>query len=187
MEEKYLEPAMEMQQQRPLSPDVYSAIVQEQKMANVIEQINPERVLIEIDHRLRGEIKNPDSGNWEKLTEEVISKKCRSNILSLLNSIFTQNTTLSNLDKKAINSIMENIIEHLRDDMEENAEEYNLSGKYAEMTRVCDIVCYLVFTLLTRAQNGMESRKLFHSLQIGEKLNYGPEKQEKFFDKLKVW
>jgi len=145
--------------------------------------------LVELDHRLKGEIKDPETGRWIPLTETGITDKCRNNFLSFLNALINQNTTLSTLSPPEINNIMANVIEYVRDDLEENAENYGIGGKFTEMTRIGDMMIILTFLTVKRAINGMESKRIFDSLMIGEKLSYMPQQQDKggFWKKFKVW
>ena len=65
---------------------------------------------------------------------------------------------------------MKLVIEYLADDIDSHAEEYNLGDNYTERTRVGHIVLTSIFLALKRAMNGVESKRIFGSIQISEGL-----------------
>lgn len=167
---------------------LYSDYMREEKVKNVLSQLNPDTLVEDIEHRIRGEKKNKFTGEWEKISENLkpINELLISNYISFLGSILNQNTSLSNYSANEINNIMSMIIEYLTDDLTDNDEVYGLEGNYNEMTRIANIICISSFSVFKRALNGQEARRIFSSLRVTESLSPQPQKKG-FFDFLKFW
>lgn len=150
------------------SDEIYSGIIQERKIENILEQLNPERLIVEIEFRLKGYKKNQFSRKWELigLKEKQVSDELVSDILSILSGLLTNNTSVSNYTTDEINRIMATLIRGLIDIIREKSEVYNLEDNYAERDRVMLICLSTVFSTLKRAQGGLESKRLFASTQI---------------------
>ncbi len=166
----------------------YADILREERVTNVISQIDPANLLDEIEHRLRGEKFNKVNQEWESIGGKKIAihEGLISRLISFLGAVLTQNTTLSNYSVNEINNRMDLIIEYIRDDLTDNDVEYGLEGKYTEMTRIGLIICETVSSVFRRALNGMESRRIFNALRVTETLTQGPQKGT-FKDALMFW
>ena len=167
---------------------LYADSIREEKVANVISQLDPSNLLEEIEHRLRGEKLNKLTLDWEPIGEDKISihEKLISRLMSFLGSVLNQNTTLSNYSINEINNRMELVIDYLRDDLTDNDVEYSIEGNYTEMTRIGMIVCETVSSVFRRALNGMESRRIFNALKVTESLTQAPQKQT-FKEAFQFW
>ncbi len=177
-----------MQGNQDNEPSVlYADSMREEKIKNVIAQIDPSNLLIEIEHRLRGEQYNPSTREWVSLDKESkkMSEKLISRFISFLGAVLNQNTTLSNYSINEINNRMFLVIEYIRDDLTDNDEEYGIVGDYTEMTRIGMIVCETVSSVFRRALNGMESKRIFSALRVTESLT--PAKQGGIKEALKFW
>lgn len=122
----------EMQQRQDASNpnSIYADSMREEKIRNVISQLNPETLLTEIEHRIRGEKKNSYTEEWELIGGQVqISEKLVQNYISFLNVYLTQNNSLSNYSPEEINNIMNVIIDYIKDDLTDNAEAYGLTKR----------------------------------------------------------
>ena len=171
------------------NPDeIYAAQLQEDKVQNLIAQIAPDNQLLELQWRIKGYIKNPATKQWEKVDKDApnISPILVSRYISYLSSLLNQNTTLSNLASGEINSIMSLVIEWLVDDIDNNAALYNIQNDYTERTRIGQILLNNTFMVMKRAQNGMESRRIFNALNVSQNINEANQKKG-VFDFLKVW
>ena len=121
-----------LQQQIDSNPNsVYTDSLREDKMRNVIAQLNPELLLEEIEHRIRGEKRNYYTDQWEPISKEgrVVSEELVQNYVSYLNAYLTQNNSLSNFSTDEINNIMGVVIDFIKDDLSDNAERYGLTKK----------------------------------------------------------
>lgn len=167
-----------MQQQQDNDPNtLYAEGMREDKIKNVISQIDPSNLLEEIEHKLRGEKFNYQTKEWTQISPdaEPLSELLISRFVSFLGAVLNQNTTLSNYSSNEINNRMEMVIDYIKDDLTDNDEEYNLVGNYTEMTRIAMIICETVSSVFKRATNGMESKRIFSSLKVSETLT--PAKQ----------
>jgi hypothetical protein len=113
---------------------VYADSMREDKIRNVIAQINPELLLSEIEHRIRGEKKEYSGGveiGWIPVSKnkELVSEELVQNYIAFLNAYLTQNNSLSNFSPEEINNIMEVIIDYIKDDLTDNGERYGLTKK----------------------------------------------------------
>lgn len=177
-------------QQQPVDPvnAIYSDTLREEKLNTILQQINPDNLMVDIENRIKGYRKDSYSQEWIKIDSRAkeINPELVANFMSFLGSILNQNTSMSNFSASEINAIMENIIEHIADDLETNDIKYEIEGDYSEMTRIGDIIAMTVFSVLKRAQNGMEARRVFASLKIHENLTQNPQ-QKGTLDFMKFW
>ena len=173
----------------PSSDEVYSDMMTEQRIVNVIAQINPDNLLEDIKHRLMGEIKDPVTGQWKPIVSKntfVVSELLVSKYIAFLGSILNQNTSLSNYRPDEINRIMSFIIRWLADDLDVHAEDYGLGDNYVERDRIGIIILTTTLSVFKRATNGMEARRIFGSLSMSEALNQSNEKKSPL-EAFKIW
>ncbi len=165
-----------MQKQQENEPNVlYADSLREDKVKNIIAQIDPSNLLTEIEHRLRGEKFNPITQGWDSIDKNAkdskpISEKLVSRFVSFLGAVLNQNTTLSNYSIHEVNNRMNLVIDYITDDLSDNDAEYGLEGDYTEMTRIGMIICETVSSVFRRALNGMESKRIFSALRVTESL-----------------
>jgi len=167
----------------------------EMGMANVLDQINPQQIIDNLDHSLKGEIFNKETGAWEMNPSKkpLVNNSCRGAIISYITGLLTNNTTMAIVDKNQLSGVMESVIETLTRTFVVNLEEYGFvepgpgfeKEAYenkgvpdtARMTMVANMVYAVVFLVLTRALNGMESKKIFSSLSMSDTMGYGMQQQ----------
>jgi hypothetical protein len=172
------------QQQDPNA--IYADWMKEGKVANIIEQLDPDTLLIDIERRVRGYKKDMFTKQWLKPKQQQINEMCIVRFMSFLGAVLNKNTTFSNFNEMEVNNLMFLIIEYVADDLEANSDEYGLTNNYTEMSRIGNIICLSVFCCLKRAVNGMEARRFFESLSL--KGEVSPEQKKKgFMDALKFW
>jgi len=122
---------------------VYADSMRDEKIKNVIAQLNPELLLQDIEHRIRGEKKDPVTEQWIPISPDSpqISEKLVQNYISFLNVYLTQNNSLSNYSADEINNIMTTVIDYIKDDLSDNAEEYGLTKRnYITVKRINKIL-----------------------------------------------
>ena len=158
---------------------LYADNMREEKVANVIAQLDPQNLLEGIEYKLRGQKFNKETQEWENIgnVKININEVLISRLMSFLGSVLNQNTTLSNYSINEINNRMELVIDYIRDDLSDNDVEYGLVGNYTEMTRIGMIICETVSSVFRRALNGMESRRIFNALKVTESLTQAPQNQ----------
>lgn len=173
----------------PVSPnELYANAIQEERIKNVISQLDPDNQLQEIELRIRGYKKNMVSGDWEKIDENIPEppKQLVAKFVSYLGAIMNQNTTQGNLSEQQVNKIMKLVIEYIVDELDCNDELYNLQDNYTEKTRIGDIIINSTFFVLTRALNGQEAKRIWNALTLTENFSVAPQKN-KLFEALKFW
>src|SRR5690554_2298677 len=101
------------------SDEVYSQMMMQKKLENLLSQLDPDHLIVEIEYRLKGWRRNEYTGNWELSSnkEKEVSEELLIDIVSLLSSVLTNNTTMSNFQDEEINRIMKVIIAKLIDMM----------------------------------------------------------------------
>ena len=176
-------------QQVPISSDELNAgQIQEEKIKNVISQLDPENQLKEIEMRIRGYKKNVFNGDWEKIDPDSPEppRLLIMRFISYLSSIMNQNTTQSNLSGSQVNAIMALVVAYVTDELDSNASLYNLENNYTERTRIGHIILNSTFFVLNRALNGQEAKRMWKAMSLSESSNQSNEKN-KFAEALQFW
>lgn len=165
---------------------IHADSMREERVGNLLEQINPDRLMIEIENRIRGKRLDPRLG-WVDIAKEkkVISELLISNFMSFLGSILNQNVSMSNFSASEINGIMELIINQITIDLTTNDEEYGIVEDYSEMTRIANIICISCFATFKQAMNGMMARRIFGTLKVSGSLT--DEHKPGFKEALNFW
>jgi len=94
---------------------------------------------------------------------------------------------MSNFSPQEINNLMDLIRNWVMGHLVVNAEYYGIEGKYSEYDRVAHIICSTCFTVLKRAQNGQESRRIFSIMKMTESNNQAGNKKGGFMNNFKFW
>lgn len=186
---KEYNPEQEVEYQSiPVSSDeLYANAIQEERIKNVIAQLDPENQLKEIEMRIRGYKKNVLTLEWEMIDPDSPEppKLLVMRFISYLSSFMNQNTTQGNLSETQVNAIMRLVIGYVTDELDSNANLYNLENNYTERTRIGHIILNSIFFVLTRALNGQEAKRMWKSLSLTESFNQ-PQKN-KLSEALKFW
>lgn len=163
-----------------------AATMREDKISNILSQINPDNLLTDIEHRIRGE-KKDFYGTWTKIsvTSEPISEELVADFISFLGSILNQNTSMSNFKEQEINNMMEVIIDWIKNYFVVNADRYGIEGQYTEYDRIGHIILLTCFGVFKRALHGRESKRIFGMLRVSETSDAN--KGSKFTDNFKFW
>lgn len=151
---------------------VHADVLREDRVANLLDQLNPDNLMVDIEHRIRGEKKDPYTNRWVPIAgnSKPVSEKLISNFMSFLGSILNQNTAMSNFSSDEINNLMMMIVTYVGIDLTVNDEEYGIVEDYPEMWRIANIVCITCFATFKQAMNGMQSRRVFGGLKINASL-----------------
>jgi len=171
------------------SDEIYANYLQDERVRNVISQTSPDLQLIEIQWRIKGYIKEPLTGIWEKIDKNIPDPNpiLITKFISYLSSILNDNTRFSNYSQPEINNIMKLIIEWVTDDLDANSKLYKIDGDYTEMTRIGHILLHTCFSVFKRSLNGQESKRVFDSVRLSEVSNQGVAQQKSWLDNLKFW
>ena len=145
--------------------------LRDQRAANLLDQINPDRLMEDIEHRLRGEKYDRMNGWIARSSQSVmVSEKLIDNFMGFLGAVLTQNVSMSNFSANEINAIMVPLISWVSRDLEVNHEEYGLKENYTEMDRIGHIILISCFSTFKQAQNGMLARRIFNSMNVDASL-----------------
>jgi len=193
MVEQYVDnPQPQPQQQYqtvPVSSDeLYANVIQEDKIKNIISQLDPENQLKEIEMRIRGYKKNVLTSEWERIDPDSPEppKLLIMRFISYLSSVMNQNTTQSNLSEGQVNALMKLIIGYVGDELDSNAALYNLENNYTERTRIGHIILNSCFFVLNRSLNGQEAKRMWKAMSLNESFNDSQPKS-KLGESLKFW
>lgn len=161
--------------------------MREERANNILQQINPDNLLTDIEHRIRGEKKDPYTGQWVTISGKSsgVSEELVANFISFLGCILNQNTSMSNFKEQEVNNMMEMITNWVKDDLVVNAKKYGIEGDYTEYDRVAHIILATCFAVFKRALNGREAVRIFKMMKMNENIN--PQKQNKLTDNFKFW
>lgn len=188
-QDQYLVPTADTYQSVPVSQDeLYANYIQEERIKNILSQLDPENQLKEIEMRIRGYKKNMITTEWEKIDPDSPEppRLLVSRFISYLSSIMNQNTTQGNLSERQVNSIMKLSIEYISDELDSNADIYDLENNYTERTRIGHIILNSIFFVLSRALNGQEARRMWKSLSLNESFTQTPQKN-RLAEAFKFW
>jgi hypothetical protein len=166
--------------------------MQQGRIDNIITQIDPERLISDIEHRIRRMRKDYHSGTWIRVDSKQpeVSPLLISNLVSYLSAFLTTNITFSNFTEQEINRIMKLLISDVIEDIVSNAENYGLENDYSERNRITGIIFASVFSALKRAHKGIESFRFWRSISISGNVDQGEQSQQqrrKLSDYLKFW
>jgi len=178
------------QQDKQIANDpqtMYNDYMKEEKATNILAQINPDNLLTDIEHRIRGEKKDTVTQQWVQITKDGghVSEELIANFISFLGSILNQNTSMSNFKEQEVNNLMEMITDWVKSDLVVNGKKYGIEGQYNEYDRVAHIICSTCFAVFKRALHGKEANRIFKMLRVSETLT--PQKQNKLLDNFKFW
>lgn len=167
--------------------DVYTSEMVEDKLKNILSQINPVNQIDEIELRLRGYKKNFYTGQWEKAFNGLDNELIISRYVSWLSSVLHIGVPLGNLSTQQINKIMHQSIRWVVDDLDAHAEDYNINDDYTERSRIADIMLNSLFFTLKRSENGAEARRFWGSFSLSESNNPGFNNKGNGSDWWKFW
>jgi len=178
----------EQYQSIPVSSDeLYANAAQEDKIKNIISQLDPENQLKEIEMRIRGYKKNVFTRDWEKIDPDSPEppRLLISRFISYLSSIMNQNTTQGNLSDRQINALMSQAINYVADELDGNSTIYNLDNNYTERTRIGQIMLNSMLFTLNRSLNGQEAKRMWKAMSLSDNLTN--DDKGKFTEALKFW
>lgn len=160
-------------------------LMREERATNILSQINPDNLLTDIEHRIRGE-KKDSLGGWTAISSKrmPVSEELVADFVSFLGCILNQNTSMSNLKEQEINNMMGLITNWIKSHLVVNAVRYKIDGQYTEYDRVGHIICSSCFFVFKRALNGREASRIFRMMKMNE--NIAPQSKSKLKD-LKFW
>jgi len=168
----------------------------EQDIRNIVAQIDPKTIIDNLNHALNGEYFDKERSEWIKNAsgKPLVNDCCRGFVISYLDGILTNNTTMANLDEKRLGFLMESVIDTITKNFTTRLEEFGFvppSRTYAQgiyenkgtpdtamMTMVSNMVYKVCFLVFTRALRGQESIRIFKSLSMVDSMGYSGQQQQ---------
>ena len=167
----------------------------EMSISNIVGQIDPSMIVDNLNHSLKGEFYDKERGMWKMNPSgtPLVNDECRGFIISYVTGILNNNSTMAIIKEQQLGYLMESVIEDIGKEFVCNLEKFGFvpegpgyknkiyenkgTPDSARMSSVCNMVIRAVFTCYTRSINGMESKKIFSSLNMHDNLNYSPPQQ----------
>ena len=171
MEEAYLMPQQQQTEYIKGANDLYAQEINEEKIKNILSQINPSNQLEEIELRLKGYKRDSITKQWIRNKGSELNEVLVQRYINWLSSYMTINVTMGNLSTIQINKLMAKAVEWVADDIDTHAEEYGFKDDYTERTRVADILLSSMFFVLKRSENGAEMSRFWRSFNLSETSN----------------
>ena len=184
------------QQQQYPQEQPMSMYTPEGSISNIVGQIDPSTIIDNLNHSLKGEFYDKETGMWTMNPSGVplVNDACRGFIVSYVTGIMNNNSTMAIITQQQLGFIMESIIEDLGKEFVCNLERFGFvpqgsgfknnyfenkgSPDSARMSSVTNMVYRAVFSCYTRSLNGMESKKIFSSLRMADGLDFNPQQQQ---------
>lgn len=168
----------------------------ESSISNIVGQIDPAMIVDNLNHSLKGEFYDKERGLWLMNPSGIplVNDACRGFIISYITGVLNNNSTMAIITQQQLGFLMESVIEDLEKEFVCNLERFGFVPKgvgfeknlfenkgtpdSARMSSVSNMVYRAVFTCYTRSLNGMESKKIFSSLNMTDNLNYQQQPQQ---------
>ena len=169
------------QEQHP-TPNPYYTALQEERVSSFLNQTSPSKSLKNIDYILRGYIYDAEQNQYVKVSDGI-PDDVRLDFIQMLTPHLSEDVRMTNLDKNQINGIMAFVIEWVVDYLDNIADEKNLEEP--QMTKIGLILVEAVYYTILRASFGIENRRVFGSLSMGE--NISPQQRKEGKEWWKIW
>lgn len=116
---------------------IYADTIREEKITNIVGQINPEKLVIDIENRIRGYRKDPFTQRWKEISKKkIVSEELIADIVSYLGAFLNDNTTFSNYSTIEINNLMEKVIDYLTDSLSDNDLKYGFKKEIVKTEKI---------------------------------------------------
>lgn len=179
-----------IEQQSPQEQEGVPMYSTDGAISNIVGQIDPKEVVDNLNHSLKGEYFDKDEGKWimNPSNEPLVNDACRGYLISYITGIMNNNSTMGIISAQQLGFLMESVIEDLGKEFVCNLEKFGFvpegigfkRGCYenkgtpdsSRMSSVTNMVIRAVFSCYTRSINGMESRKIFSSLNMNDNLDF---------------
>ena len=187
----------------PQSPQGYPQDEQQMPMyipegsiSNIVGQIDPNTIVDNLNHSLKGELFDKGKGLWIMNPSGVplVNDSCRGYIISYITGVMNNNSTMAIISQQQLGYLMESVIEEINKEFVCNLERFGFvpagvgfdnicymnkgTPDSARMDSVSGMIYRAVFSCYTRSLNGMESKKIFSSLKMSDGLNFNPQQEQ---------
>ena len=169
-------------------PGVIPAYTAEEEITNIVGQIDPQRILDNLNHALKGEYYSKEHGAWIKIGEPLINNIGRGWIISYFTSLMNNASTMGILSENQFSSLMDGIIKIVTREFRCNLEKFGFvpssnseEGEYqnkgtpntSRMESIAEMIYQRAFIIYSRSLKGSESKLIFRSLRMADPMNYG--------------
>jgi len=161
----------------------------EEEVKNIVAQIDPQRILDNLNHALKGEYYSKEQGGWIKIGEPLINNAGRGWIISFFTSIMNNASTMGTITEQQFSYLMEGVINTVTREFRCNLEKFGFvshSKKYKEgvyenkgtpdtsrMSTISEMIYQRTLIIYSRSIKGTESKRVFGSLKMSDNLGYG--------------
>jgi len=168
----------------------------ESSISNIVGQIDPNTIVDNLNHSLKGEFYDKEQGLWIMNPSKLplVNDACRGFLISYSTGVLNNNSTLGIIKEQQLGFLMESVIEDITKEFVCNIEKFGFvppGPGYADavyenkgtpdssrMSSVSNMIFRAIFSCYTRSLNGMESKKIFSSLNMSDGLNFNPQQQQ---------
>lgn len=168
----------------------------EGSISNIVGQIDPSTIVDNLNHSLKGEFFDKEKGLWVMNPSNLplVNDACRGFLISYITGIMNNNSTMAIITQNQLGYLMESVIEDLGKEFVCNLERFGFVPKgpgynndvfenkgspdSSRMSSISNMVIRAVFSCYTRSLNGMESRKMWSSLNMTDNLNYNQQQPQ---------
>jgi hypothetical protein len=166
---------------------------EEEKINNIVGQIDPQRILDNLNHALKGEYYSKEEGTWLKVGDELINDAGRGWIISFFTSIMNNASTMGIIDEKQFSYLMEGIINTVTREFRCNLEKFGFvspgkgyeEGRYenkgspntSRMSTISEMIYQRAFIIYSRSLKGSESQRIFKSLSMSDNMGFNTQMQ----------
>lgn len=170
---------MQKLQELGLQPQ-YADVSGEKPEEKFLEQLNPNKVIEEIENKLRCKRWDSIKQEWvnvakiednSKITEEGIAE-----IMTRVSSIINTNTIYSNLDDEVIQNIVIDFGVELSRFLSLNYKSYNM--KLIDINKITNFCCNMCYIALKRGDSALTLRMLRTMIQSKELTTHGIQARE---------
>ncbi len=170
-------------------PEVIPAYTPEEEITNIVGQIDPQRILDNLNHALKGEFFSKEMGEWIRIGEPLINNIGRGWIISYFTSLMNNASTMGIISEKQFSYLMEGVIKVVTREFRCNLEKFGFvpkgkgyeNGDYenkgtpntSRMESIAEMIYQRAMIIYSRSLRGSESKLIFRSLKMADTMNYG--------------
>lgn len=167
----------------PMGGDIEGAV------RNVIAQIDPQQIIDNLNHALKGEWFSKERGEWIATGRPLVNDACRTAVINYMTPILSNTSTMGHISEQQFSYMMESIIDDVKRLFIVNLEEFGFVppgegysvGIYynrgtpdsSRMTAIANMIFRAAFIVLSRSVKGIEARMIFKSLSLSENMGGG--------------
>lgn len=194
MQIEYPEQSPPQHQEAPIN--ITPEYTSEEEIKNIVGQIDPQRILDNFNHSLKGEYYSKEEGEWKKIGDELVNTACRGWVISYMTSLMNNASTMGIIQEKQLSFLMEGVIKTVTREFRCNLEKFGFvpPGKYydkkvfenkgtpdtARMDSVAEMIYQRALLIFTRSLKGTESQRVFKSLHMTDQLQFLPQQKKGF-------